>query len=92
LKVIEYMAAGMPVIATVETEAGDLVSRARCGWSIPFDAGALAEAVSSLLLDPAQFQELASNAVAESRRFDWDAIFAQEVETIGSADRGSDAR
>lgn len=92
LKVIEYMAAGMPVIATVDTEAGDLVSRARCGLSLPFDAGSLADAVSSLLLDPAQCQELANNAVAESRRFDWNAIFAQEVEAIGSSERSPGRR
>ena len=86
LKVIEYMAAGMPVIATVDTEAGDLVSRARCGRSIPFDAGSLAEAVSDLLLDPTQCRELAENAVAESRHFGWSEIFAKEVETIASHD------
>ncbi len=53
LKVLEYMAAGLAVIATERTEAGWLVNRASCGVAVSHHSDALAGAVIATLRDPA---------------------------------------
>src|SRR5206468_2649268 len=84
LKVIEYMASGMPVITTEHTEAGDLVQRTNCGRSIPFAAPALIEAVAELLLNRAEYRQFCKNGIEHSKIFDWERIFAKEYELISS--------
>ncbi|MCQ8897730.1 glycosyltransferase family 4 protein [Limnobacter humi] len=54
-KVLGYMAAGKPVLASVDanSETARLVDDAECGWVVPAgDANALAQAVQQLLGDP----------------------------------------
>jgi colanic acid biosynthesis glycosyl transferase WcaI len=52
-KVYEYMAAGKPVLCSVEGECAALVSEAGCGLAVrPSDGHALATAIRQLRLDP----------------------------------------
>jgi colanic acid biosynthesis glycosyl transferase WcaI len=61
-KVYEYMAAGKPVLCSVEGECADLVAEARCGLAIPpGDGQALAAAIRQLTSDAA-----AARAMGES--------------------------
>jgi len=71
LKVVEYMAAGLPVATTAETEAADIVTRADAGVVVPHDARAAAQAISQFLRDRARQRRCAENAVSFSRAFDW---------------------
>ena len=74
LKVVEYMAAGLPVLTTADTEAADLVERASAGTAVPFDAAAVASAAADLLEDPVRHHRLAENARAFSRAYDWQGL------------------
>ncbi len=72
LVIIEAMAQGLPVVATRGGGVGEIVDDGRTGILVPpRDAGAMAEAISTLLADPAQAKrmgEAGEKAVAD--RFD----------------------
>lgn len=61
-KVYEYMAAGKPVLCSVEGDCADLVAEARCGLVVrPGNGPSLAAAIRQLSRDPA-----AARAMGES--------------------------
>ena len=78
LKLVEYMAAGLPVIATRDTEAGDLVEASECGRTIECSAGAIAEAMQDLLRDAGAREVMARRATQSAQRFDWRALMDEE--------------
>lgn len=78
LKVLEYMASGLPCIGTAGTETEDILRRQRFGVSVPFAADAFAKAAVSLLTDPQRYQELAENARRAAPAFEWPALMARE--------------
>ncbi len=82
LKVLEYMAAGLPVIATEHTEAGIIVRRTESGQVIPYDVHALADAVLRLLGDEALFEAQRRNAIHHSREYDWERLLTREQQLI----------
>lgn len=79
LKVIEYMAAGLPVIGTKGTETEDIISRARCGISVAFDEKELAEAIIRLFDDDALYAALRENGIRESATMTWSNLMDQEL-------------
>ncbi len=78
LKVLEYMAAGLPTIAMSPSEAADLVDREGSGVGIPFDRDAFAAAVIGLVRDRAGYLRLAANAQRASVKYDWSRLMADE--------------
>jgi glycosyltransferase involved in cell wall biosynthesis len=74
LSVLEAMAGGLPVIATPNTGATDIIEDGREGTIVPArDAGALADALQSLYEDEPRRRAMADAAVATARRWTWDA-------------------
>jgi len=92
LKVIEYMAAGLPVIATSGTEAGDMVERFGCGLSVGYDVGDFAEAVIRLFQEPGLYPKMQHNAVTHSAKLDWTHLLNQELSLIQACQRSSSQR
>lgn len=93
LKVLEYMAAGLPTIAMSPSEAADLVKREASGVGIPFDRDALAMAVISLLRDREEYLRLAGNARRAAAKFNWSRLMADEYSIMKSAQhRGNIAK
>lgn len=82
LKVIEYMAAGLPVIATAGTEAGDMITRMDCGVAIQYGVDSFADAVIALLKDTATYERLRENGIAHARTMTWDALLHREALAI----------
>lgn len=77
---LEAMACGRPVVATAVGGVPEVVAHGTDGLLVPFgDAGGLAEAVRSLLSDPAWASRLGAAGRAKAARFDWGAI-AQRLE------------
>jgi glycosyltransferase involved in cell wall biosynthesis len=71
LKVIEYMAAGLPVIATAQTQSGYLVESLHAGISVRYDIDELTGALRSLLRDRDFYKKCTENAFNASQGYDW---------------------
>jgi glycosyltransferase involved in cell wall biosynthesis len=89
-KIYEYMAAGKPILCSVEGEAAALVSSSRCGLVVkPSDGEALAAAVEKLREDPALCREMGeSGKRCAHEPFSRDSLmagYAELVEGLASA-------
>ena len=96
-KLITYMAAGLPVVASVHavSEAARLIRKAGCGLVVqPETPDALRDAVASLLTDPGRRQQLADAGRSFARReFDRLTIVARQAAVLDSiAQRASRQR
>jgi glycosyltransferase involved in cell wall biosynthesis len=78
LKVLEYMAAGLPVLAAEGSEAGDMVVRTQTGHALPCEASAIAEAAVRFLGDPGRYAALAAAGPSVARAHDWTTILTRE--------------
>lgn len=74
MKIIEYMAAGLPVITTAGTESESVVKKHQCGEAVRFDEADLAACLSSLLGDPEKMARYSDNAMKASRLYSWDDL------------------
>lgn len=77
LKVVEYMAAGLVVLTTVDTEAADLVTRSGAGEAVQFDAEAVAGAIIGLFADQGRYRYYAENAESFGRSYEWEKLMGQ---------------
>lgn len=63
LSIVEAMAAGVPVLATMSEGAGEIIDPDQTGSLVPLrDVDALAKAIAELLSDPSERQRLSANA------------------------------
>lgn len=85
LKVVEYMASGLPVIGTENTETEDLIRRYNCGISIPFERAALIDAINLMLADEGLRHLLHVNALKASTEFNWENLLQREYQMIAAA-------
>jgi glycosyltransferase involved in cell wall biosynthesis len=81
-KLFEYMAAGLPVVASDFPVWREIVAGAGCGLLVdPTDPAAVATAVEALLDDPARAEEMGSRGrAAVFERFRWEPEGARLVE------------
>ena len=87
LKVYEYMAAGLPVVASRLGQLVDLAEEGRCAMLCPpGDAGAIAEALAVLRQDPELRQRL-SQAAREKvlRESTWDMVVERLLKGVETA-------
>jgi len=79
-RVVDYLAAGLPVATTDGDALADLVRTSGCGVVVPpHDVDALADALAGLADDRDRRRELSVRASVEARRLDWDAVAAPLV-------------
>jgi glycosyltransferase involved in cell wall biosynthesis len=78
LKVLEYMAAGLPILGTADTETEDLLQRHACGFAVAYDAEQVASGLLRILESPERYADLAARARAASRLYDWPTLMARE--------------
>lgn len=87
-KLITYMAAGLPVVASVhaDSEAARLIRRAECGLVVKPEApDALQRAVTELLADPPRRRRLgAAGRSFAAREFDRAAVLARQASILAS--------
>jgi glycosyltransferase involved in cell wall biosynthesis len=74
LKIAEYMAAGLPVIASGGGEAEQMINESRGGVHIEFATEALVAAVLPLLQNAAQFETMQNAALEYARARTWDEM------------------
>ncbi|MFC0674735.1 glycosyltransferase [Brachybacterium hainanense] len=85
LKVFEYLAAGLPVVASTIGQIPDLLDHGRIGRLVPpGDAGALAEALLALWADPPLRADLGRAArEAALARHTWRSVVEGALATVG---------
>jgi glycosyltransferase involved in cell wall biosynthesis len=82
LKLLEYFAAGLAVLATQDTEAGDLVESLEAGLTVPHELAPTVAALTALLGDRAQRLRCGAAARQAARGFDWTALIAVERQAV----------
>ncbi len=82
LKVVEYMAAGLPVVTTTDTEAADLVISFGVGAAVPFEADGVARAVVDLLRHPDRRLRQGTAAFGAAQAFDWGLLMSRHLAAI----------
>lgn len=85
LKVIEYMACGLPVAATSGTQSASVVEQYHCGMAVPFEVNTLYQALSSMLSDRKLYQQFSENAKQFSRDFRWPDLMDRTYKAIQSS-------
>lgn len=77
LTTIEANACGTPVVATDVPGLRDSVRHGETGLLVPFgDAGAFADAIASILADPAKAESMRGKALEWAAEHDWEKAFA----------------
>jgi len=71
LKIVEYMAAGLPVICSGGGEAEQMIEESGAGVNIPFEPEAFAKAVQSLRAIPDSLEAAREAAIAYARGRSW---------------------
>lgn len=82
LKVMEYMAAGLPVIATIGTEAESMLEKYHCGLAVDYDPAPLAQAALRLLSDTDMWNAMRTGGIRSSEALSWQSIVAQELDLV----------
>jgi glycosyltransferase involved in cell wall biosynthesis len=76
-RVVDYLAAGLPVVTTDGDALADLVRASGCGVVVPpHDVDALTDALAGLAGDPDRRRDQSVRASVEARRLDWDTVAA----------------
>lgn len=82
LKIIEYMAAGLPVIANRLGQTEIMMRESDAGLLIENSADELAQAAASLLLDPARYAAFSRAAESYASAFDWNLLLNKAYRTV----------
>ncbi|MEM0382105.1 MAG: glycosyltransferase family 4 protein [Nitrososphaerota archaeon] len=83
-KLLEYMAAGRPVVAT-DVDESFPIKESGAGIVTPVEPEAMAEAVIKLLDDRPLCKRLAVKGVKYASRFDWERMVAEYVRVLREA-------
>lgn len=74
LVLLEAMAAGLPVIATPNCAAHDLITEGENGFIVPVgDVDAIVDKINWCLLHPQELKEMSRRAVCTARKYTWSA-------------------
>lgn len=73
VKLYEYLGYGKPVIATAPTLAAQTVEHAGAGWTVQYDAGAIAGRLAQLRDDPGDLAATTRRVLAVRHEHTWEA-------------------
>lgn len=82
LKVIEYMAAGVAVLTTADSQSALLVRRLESGRAVDYDCNAIGSALGDLLADGTLRARYAANGARASSQYDWAVLMARFVDLV----------
>jgi glycosyltransferase involved in cell wall biosynthesis len=90
LKLVENMAAGLPVICSGGGEAEKMIEESGAGINIPFDPEAFATAVQSLLTIPDRLLAFREAAIEYAHGRSWEQLGTQMAQLISRISTGTD--
>ncbi|MGH3083603.1 MAG: glycosyltransferase [Gaiellaceae bacterium] len=73
-KLKAYLAAGLPIVLTAVPPNAEQLAREAGAEVVPYDASAIADAISRGLASPERWQERRRAALEYARRFDWNLL------------------
>jgi glycosyltransferase involved in cell wall biosynthesis len=82
LKVVEYMAAGLPVLCTKGSEGEEILRRYPAGRAVAFTAEDLAGAAIRLLTSPEEYRGYRETALRAAQQFTWAHAMQRERDAI----------
>lgn len=82
LKIIEYMAAGLPVIGTPVGEQQLMIQESMAGETVEFTPEAFADAALGLLGDESKYRQYTANAINYAQEHDWERLVDQELALV----------
>jgi glycosyltransferase involved in cell wall biosynthesis len=82
LKIVEYMATGLPVVCSGGGEAEQMIAESGAGTNIPFEPEAFAEAVQALLAVPGKLSASREAAINYARSRSWDQMGARMAQLV----------
>ncbi len=82
LKIVEYMAGGLPVVATDSGEMSRILDESQAGIGIDPSAEACSDALIRLFTDRELFDEKSSNAMKFAQENDWATVLAPELDLM----------
>ena len=84
-KIFEYIAAGIPVVASDFPQLRAVIDRYDVGRTYdPDRPGALAEVIREVLADPARLEQLRANATAAAAELNWEVESRRLLELVGA--------
>ena len=78
-RVIDSLAAGLPVLITRVPAIADEIEACQAGIVIEDDPESLAQAIIRLIADPELYWQMRQNALALASHYDWTAIFQRAL-------------
>ena len=84
-KLKAYLAAGLPIVMTDLPHNAQELEQQAGAELIPFEAGALADAIERALSDGERWQQRRRAALDYARGFDWGALLEQPLSELGFA-------
>lgn len=92
LKVVEYMAAGLAVIGTRDTETEDILAHHGNGIAVDFERHAIATAILRLATDRELLAQCRGNALLAAAQYQWSALAARELQLADAVQQRQTAR
>lgn len=90
-RILDYLWAGLPMVTTEGDAFADLITARGLGVVVPpEDVGALADALTSLLLDGARREQCSESVRREARAFAWPVALAPLVDFCRHPHRAAD--
>jgi glycosyltransferase involved in cell wall biosynthesis len=84
LKLFDYMAAGLPIVATDIGDIGRIIKESKSGIAVNWDINEFAEAIEEIFTKPDKWLELHENSLNYVKDYDWERLFddwLQKIET-----------
>lgn len=82
---VEAMSMGLPCIATNQGGPREIVVRNKTGLQVPLDAGAYAQAMRTLLMDPELCEEMGRNGRIEAQKYTPEAMVKGVLKVYNAA-------
>jgi glycosyltransferase involved in cell wall biosynthesis len=82
LKLIEYMAAGLPVITTNVGDGAQIVKESNSGYVIDYAVESFSNAVINLISDDNLRYSMSRNGTKYAKNFDWDDLASLEISAL----------
>ncbi|MDR1388051.1 MAG: glycosyltransferase [Propionibacteriaceae bacterium] len=80
-RILDYLWAGLPIVATTGDSFGNVLDREGIGIGVPpEDVDALAEALETLLYDPAAAEAARANVARFAKQFRWSKVLEPLIE------------